>query len=166
MKEINKSKPYHRKESRLFTRILLATNGSESSAKAEEYALHLAKIEEAVLNVVIVMDDSLCHYARVDTLIPAAAGDEFIEYVISERKSEALSIIKRFSALADNEGIVFDFSIRQGNPVKEILGISSETGTDLLIIGGKRRSGIRGLIFSGTAEKIAAESLCTVMKII
>lgn len=147
----------------LYSHILLATDGRESAIKAEEYALCLAKSAGAGLTVVYIMDDSLCHYGQVDTLAPAGTGDEFSNYVVSERESCARKVIERFNGLAESRDVGFDLEIRQGNPAQEIAAISAEIGADLVIIGGKKSPGVWGVKFTGTADKVASRCRCSVM---
>ncbi|MCP4114011.1 MAG: universal stress protein [Desulfobacteraceae bacterium] len=166
MADTTGKKENRRTKSALYNHILLATDGSESAKKAEENALLMAKANGARLTVVHVMDDSLCHYGRIDTLVPAGAGEDFNHYVISEQESEARKVIRRFTVLAESSGVNFDLSVRLGNPVTEIAAVSDELSSDLVIIGGKKNPGVRGVKFTGTADKVAAECRCSIMIII
>ncbi|OCC14170.1 Universal stress protein UspA [Dissulfuribacter thermophilus] len=153
----------------MFKKILLATNGSESSKKAEDYALYLVKREGAELTVVHVLDDKLCHYGYVDQLVPGTTKEQFVSYIISECESTAQKVILEFTKKAEEQGLSFSLRLRKGEPYKEIVAVATEENMDLIIIGGrpphKRRSRFK-IPGTGTAEKVAKLSPCSVMMVV
>lgn len=147
----------------MFRRILLATNGSDSVKKAEDYALYLTKITGAELTVVHVLDDTLCHYGYVDQLLPSEAKESFVSYVISEGEAVSQEIMQEFSRKAASQEVNYSFKIKRGVPAQEIAALAYKDKSDLIIMGGRypsRREGFRLVTF---ADKVIAQSVCSVM---
>ncbi len=150
----------------MFKQILLATDGSESAKKAEDYALYLTKTDRADLTVVHVLDDKLCHYGYVDQLVPGTTKEEFVSYVISERESTAREVIREFTEKAEAQGVSFELKLRQGEPSKEIVAVAREEEKDLIIVGGRPPHKRSRFKLFGTAEKVASQSPCSVIIVI
>lgn len=142
--------------------ILLATNGSEKSRKAEDYALHLAKLSNAELTVLYVVDDRLIHYGQVDQLVTKKAKDDFISYVKETNDSESGRVMHHFSQKAEKQGVFFSTCIRKGDPEKEIVSAAAEKSSDLLILGGLKDSGGGIMPSSKTVGKVIKKSACPV----
>lgn len=145
----------------MFKHILLATNGSESAQKAEDHALYLTKTSGAVLTVVHVIDDSLCHYGHVDQLVSGEAKDSFVTYVISEAEAAYQRIIQRFSRKAAALGVEYSLKYKQGVVVKEIVAAANQGQADLIIMGGQHSAKRKGFFRLATlAERVRAHTTC------
>ena len=53
--------------------------------------------------------------------------------------------------------------LEYGEPAEKIIQIAAEEDVDLLVIGGKRISGIRKFILSSVADKIGQKASCPVL---
>ncbi len=147
----------------MINHILLATNGSDKSRKAEDYALYLAKLSNAELTVIYVFDNRLIHYGQVDQLVTEKTKEQFISYVNEKNDSESSQILSLFSQKAEKEDVFYSTSIRSGDPVKEIVAAATEKSVDLLIVGGLNRA-VRGIMpSSGTVGKVLKKSVCPVL---
>lgn len=144
-----------------YSHILLATNGS-TAGKAETHALFMAKTG-IPLTVLHILDDNLCHYGKVDTLVPSGTGEDFSKYVLSEQKSAAKMKLGRFIALARDANISYELLIRPGNPAGQIAKTAEKIKADLILLGGKHPGGL--VKFRGTADKLAGKTSCTIMVI-
>jgi nucleotide-binding universal stress UspA family protein len=150
----------------MYKHILLATNGSDSVKKAEDYALFLANINRAALTVIHVLDDSLCHYGHVDQLVPGATKDGFVSYVISEREAASKEVIEEFSRKAATLEVKYSLKLKQGDPAKEITAVAGEESVDLIIMGGRHPSRWQKLRMPNIADKVAVQSSCSIMTLI
>lgn len=150
----------------MYKHILLATNGSDSVKKAEDYALFLANSNQADLTVVHVLDDNLCHYGHVDQLVPEATKDSFVSYVISEREAASGEIIEEFSKKATTLKVDSSLKIKQGEPAKEIATVADEERADLIIMGGRYPGRRRRFRVATIADKVAIHSRCSIMTLI
>jgi len=140
-----------------FNHVLLATDNSKSSRKAEDYAFFLASSRNIKLTVIYVLEDKLCHYGEVDTLAPLEARESFIDYVIDEQKKVADEVSKALLLKANkNDEIKYNFKIAQGEPAEVIASVSKEERVDLIIIGGKRLKKKRGFRIISLADKLTS----------
>lgn len=147
----------------MINHILLATNGSAKSHKAEDYALYLAKLSNAELTVLYVFDNRLIHYGQVDQLVTEQAKEEFIAYVKEKNDSEGTQALEHFSQKADKEDVFYSPCIRSGAPDKEIVAAAHEKSVDLLIVGGLKGTGSSIMPSSGTVGKVLKKCSCPVL---
>ena len=147
----------------MINHILLATNGSEKSRKAEDYALHLAKLSNAELTVLYVFDNRLIHYGQVDQLVNEKTKEDFISYVTEKNDSESSKVLSKFARKADQDGVFYTSCIRTGTPDKEILSVAAKNSVNLLVVGGLRKNGGGIMPSSGTAGKLLKKSPCPVL---
>ncbi|WP_135820899.1 universal stress protein [Halostella litorea] len=117
----------------MYDRILLSTDGTVASERAESHALDLAAAHDAVLHVLYVVDEDV---------VTAYSGDEYVdeaespEHGLEERAEETLSELRRRAAEA---GVDVETSIRHGQPAETIVGYADDHDLDLLVLGTKRR---------------------------
>ncbi|OQX18373.1 MAG: hypothetical protein BWK76_07685 [Desulfobulbaceae bacterium A2] len=147
----------------MFQHILLATDGSESAHKAEDYALYLGGACGAALTVLHVQEDRLCHYGHVDQLVPGETKEGFVNYVMAEQQETGDRILREFSRKAARRGVPYTFKMKQGVPADEIVATAMQEQVDLLIIGGGHAGWLKGFRCRGVADKVTAMVPCTVM---
>jgi nucleotide-binding universal stress UspA family protein len=142
--------------------ILLATNGSKTSLRAEDYALHLAHTLKAALTTVCISDDWLMHYGEVDQLMTETTKEQFISYVNNTNDTDSQRILHNFSEKAEKQGVSHSFIVKSGKPEKDIVALAKEKAADLLVIGSGNRSNRCLVPPSTVARKIAKNSPCPV----
>ena len=126
----------------MYTKILVATDGSNGSALAVEHAFHLAAQFEATLHVVYVLNttNSPLGLDNVLTDVHNPPGEEAIEEVVQDGREQGLSV----------EGHVL-----KGVPHETIVEYAIENGIDLIVIATHGRSGVvRGILGSVTENVI------------
>ena len=146
--------------------ILLATNGTESSFKVEDYAMQLSGLCGAKLTIVCVLDDNLCHYGEVDTLAPLEARETFIDYVIEEQQESSKKIEEKLIHKAKLYQTHFKFVLQQGEPIDVIATIANKDDFDLVLVGGqrsKKNRGFRTLSFTDRLSNKTSKSIITVI---
>jgi nucleotide-binding universal stress UspA family protein len=138
----------------MFKKILLCIDGEEHTVKAEEYAIYLAKLANAELYVLHVIDQWLLS-RNISHEIFATGRDEYISYVKGELSKQAEEIISRFLKKAEEFGVEAKIRIREGTPAKEILAEVNSCDYDLVILGGKSyKSKLERLKSYRTPEKV------------
>jgi len=114
-----------------FSRILVATNGSEHSQAAVERGLELAASDGAEVIFVHVAPPVAWRYGRlapasaIPRRLPAAAQDEALASAVA--RAEELGVPSRISLVA-------------GNAAREIVSISDLVDADLIIVGKSGRN--------------------------
>lgn len=147
----------------MYHHILLATDGSDSARKAEDFTLNLCCASGAELTVLHVQDDHLCHYGYVDQLAPGEAKEGFVQYVLAEQQEAGIRVLKEFTRKATTRGIEYKLKLLQGEPAEQIAAIAQKEEVDLVILGGGRAGGRRIFAHHNVADKVTMIVNCTVM---
>lgn len=150
----------------MYKKILLATDGTPSSDKAENHALQLVANTNSELIIIHILNDNLCHYGEVDTLAPLEARESFIDYVIEEQKESSKEIEETIAQKSKSYQSHFEFKLQQGEPVDAIASIANKEDFDLLIVGGqrnKKKRGFRSLSFSDRLSNQTDKPIITVI---
>mgnify|MGYP000020605575 FL=1 len=117
----------------MYDRILLSTDGTVASDRAEAHALDLAATHDAVLHVLYVVDEDV---------VTAYSGDEYVheaegpEHGLEEHGEETLSELRRRASDAD---VDIETTMRHGRPAETIVAYADDHDADLLVLGTKRR---------------------------
>ena len=137
----------------MFSKILVAHDGSEGAKKALAQAIDLAKRYQAELHSISV-EEHLPHYA-------ATVGE------VVEARSEAddyfKEITKEAKALATRQGVTLHAHVVPGHEVETVVTFAKEKGFDLLVIGFMGHSKIFGRIWGSTSQNLTRLAPCTVL---
>lgn len=115
-------------------KILLCTDGETHSAKAEEYAVALAKLSGAEIVGLYVVNPFLKKFTHE---IYAVNRNECRKYLDERLKQEGESALNTVMLRAVKEGIQVTVTMRYGDPADEILDEIKEGGFDMVILGAK-----------------------------
>lgn len=145
---------------KVYNKILIATDGSSCSKKAALHAVELAKVTNARLLAVFVVD------------VKTGCGLEQC-ITVSTPKMEALGIlrqrgeraIKHVEALAKKEGIDAEGHIIEGHPADEIIKLASAKSVDLIVMGTIGITGIKKYLLGSTADKVVRHSRIPVLTV-
>ncbi len=144
--------------SRLYKKILVATDGSEYTKKAVIHAIELAKISEAELHAVYVISlisppSSLDIKTNYDpkSYSPTDVSIEGLKRILRQEGDKAIRYVED---LAKKEGLDVEKWIIEGQPAKEILKLAEEQSVDLIVMGTLGRSGIEKFLLGSVADKV------------
>lgn len=121
------------------SRILLATDGKSHSRRAEEWAFSMTGAFDTSLTVLHVMDNYLKQFYNE---IYAQGRREYLEHVDHELAEAAGKIARDIGSRVRHAGLSCCFKERCGDPLEEIIAELSSGDYDLLVVGGKRLSGM------------------------
>ncbi|CAH2030222.1 universal stress protein [Trichlorobacter ammonificans] len=141
-----------------FTTILLATDFSDTSHQAAEYALDLARSFEARLLVLHVINEP------VDLrgfYVPHIS----FEQLEKEIETGAARMLETFCTEQFGDYGAVETALATGVPFEEILRMAEERSADLIVIGTHGRTGLDHLIFGSTAERVVRSASCPVMTV-
>ncbi len=131
-----------------YRKILIAVNGSKNVLVQ---GLQLANDEKCWITVIKV--------------IPPYEGDlnltgiKNIEDVLDSRGEKAVSELKD---LAESEGRYIKARLEEGDIHKKIVEVAKEENCDLIIMGAKKRNGIKKLFGNNVIEKVINQTPCPV----
>ncbi|MDI6890655.1 MAG: universal stress protein [Thermodesulfovibrionales bacterium] len=149
----------------MISKILVATDGSETAWKSIEYAVALAKQTGATITLLSVIDKGFF----VTRSIPSVATPtHLIEPIEDYLRQVAEAHIEEAEKLCKKKGVQSKKVIRSGHPVEEIIKEAEESKVDLIVMGSHGRSAIKaaflGSVTFGTIHKDTKIPLLIVRK--
>lgn len=141
-----------------FDKILMATDFSDNSDYAFDYALALARQFDAELTIVHVINEP----ADLRGIYVPQVTYEELETEISQGAKEMMAKFCS-SKLADYGK--YTTAIVSGIPFQEIIAKASEIGASLIVIGTHGRTGLEHLVFGSTAERVVRAAKCPVLSV-
>lgn len=141
---------------KMYKRILIPTDGSDTSEKAAEHAVRLAKALGAEVLCLYVIDISAF------TGIPTEAIWENMRGLLEEEGKKAVSTIED---MATKNGVKFESVIREGIPAEDIAKTAREKTVDVIVMGTAGRSGLDKFLLGSVTEKVMRTAPCPVLVI-
>ena len=141
-----------------FDSILYATDFSEGSEHAFDYAFTLAKTFNARLILIHVINEP------VDLrgfYVPHIS----FEQLEKEIEEGAEKMMEKFCQTKMGDFTRYTTVVVAGIPYEEVLRKAEETGASLIVLGTHGRTGIDHLIFGSTAERVVRSAACPVLTI-
>jgi nucleotide-binding universal stress UspA family protein len=132
--------------------ILVATDGSEASRRAGEYAAWLAGALEAKLFVLYVVDEHLAFQGGIHY-------GEFVER-LSEDGREATG---RVRVLVEQAGAKCEELVVLGRPERTILLAAEEVGAEPIVLGAEGMSGLEHTLVGSVSEEVLRHANRTVL---
>lgn len=137
-------------------KILLATDGSEASQRAGEYAVSTVKLSGADIIVLNVIDTDYLNS------LPQRDLREKLDEELREEGKKALEgfekKIEDEKCAGKCENINFRTLIKQGKPADVISKTAEEEGVDKVIIGKSGKHGLEKLLLGSTAERVVRKA--------
>lgn len=136
----------------MFSKILLAADGSEHSLRAAKVAGDLARAVKAEeIRVVVAYDP-----------IPSYLGEPNLQHAIDARVVEADAVLKA----AVNE--IGEFSeihteILEGSPAEAIIDVATTRNSSLIVMGSRGRGRIAGAVLGSNSQKVVSHAPCPVL---
>ena len=138
--------------------ILYATDFSESSVPACDYARKLCQLTGARLKVLHVIGE-LTDDRR--SLMPPQA----LAQLEKELEIQSVKEMERFCADRFGDKVAYDTETIIGNPFQEIIKASEKHAVDMIIMGTHGRTGIEHVIVGSTAERVVRKSAVPVLTV-
>jgi nucleotide-binding universal stress UspA family protein len=137
----------------MLKKILIATDGSETSMRAAKMAVGIGKKTGATVTAVYVVDvhrlAQLPGYAAMPGI-----KDNLME-LMSREGSEALEEI---GDMARDAGVAYERVVAEGDPGEELLKLCRNPGFDLIVLGTIGKSGLKRFLLGSVAEKVVRHS--------
>ncbi len=140
--------------SKLYEKILIATDGSEYTKNAIDYGIEIAKNAGAELHAIYVVDTAA--FAS----IPMDAAWESMYQLL---RQEGNVSIKFVSDKAEAEGLETIGTIVEGHPADEIIKYSEKNSISLIVMGTLGKSGLDRFLLGSVAEKVVRNSRIPVL---
>ncbi|MGN7360546.1 universal stress protein [Paenibacillus sp. SAF-054] len=142
----------------LFSKILLAYDGSKASNKALDRAIELAQSTPgSVIQVLHAFDFPRVFIGEGLAPIPASVNKDY--YDLAEQTVDEAK--KRLT----DEGVAFNVEMIQGAPAETILKYAKDHCSDVIVIGSRGLGGIREFVLGSVSHNVVQHSRIPVLVI-
>jgi nucleotide-binding universal stress UspA family protein len=136
----------------LFNKILIATDGSEYTKAAIEKGIHLAKLSNAKVTAMYVVDQtSFVNFPMDSTIVNVYS-------LLEKEGADALEYVKD---RGKEMGVEVTTKMEEGSPVKKI--VEASKNHDVIVIGTLGRTGMSKLLLGSVAERVVRHAYCPVL---
>ena len=145
-----------------FTKLLAATDFSDDSNYALEYAEELARRFSAEMLVVHV--DQPLAPVMVSELSPGLDVSA-MNRIAEEQRMLALRELDKLTARLRDGGLKARSVLKVGAPFLEIINTAQSEGADLIVLGTHGRTGLAHVLMGSVAERVVRKAHCPVLTI-
>jgi nucleotide-binding universal stress UspA family protein len=138
----------------LFTNILVAIDGSDASQRAFVRAVEEAKVWNARLHVVYVVETGLF------SSLPA---DNTVEIMYRVLEKEGIAVLDKAKKYAAENGITAITHMKQGHAGSELVTLAGEEKADLVMVGSHGKSQADRLLIGSVSTYVVTHSTVTTM---
>jgi len=137
----------------MYDSILVATDGSETATTAVDHAVELAARFDASLYGIAVADD------RTDYDTGIVDPEEAMQHL----RERAVGWLETVESNAANAGVAVETTVRTGVPHEEILAYADENDIDVIVVGARGRSSLKGALLGSTIDRVVRVADRTVL---
>ncbi|WP_291766372.1 universal stress protein [Caldivirga sp. UBA161] len=134
----------------MFSKILVATDGSQYSDKALETAIGLAKAFNSSLYII--------HVVEEDKVAMAASTMPIMVNVIEDMVKIGNEILNKAKAKASEAGVNAEVILARGNAADKILENADKLNVDLIVVGSRGLRGLARFLLGSVSEKVVRHS--------
>jgi nucleotide-binding universal stress UspA family protein len=138
----------------VFNNILVALDGSEVSQRALVRAADEAKLWNAKLNVIYVVETGLFSSLPLDNTVE-------IMYRVLEKEGEA--VLEKAKKYCSEKGIMVFTQMKQGHAGSEIIALADREKSDLIIVGSHGKSNADRLLIGSVSTFVVTHSKATTL---
>ena len=135
----------------MFSKLLLATDGSEHSIRSAKYAVELAQQFGGTIDIVYVIDEKK---SKADVL------HHVDKYDLKKERQEK---IKPVLDLLVSENVEHHVHFSHGEPAPTIIELANENDFDCVIVGSRGLNNLQTMILGSVSHKVAKHVKCPVM---
>lgn len=132
------------------SKLLVAVDGSWQSTMAVKLAAEMAKGLEAELTLLHIVPGP-------EAPTPAAKAEG------ARRERGGLSILRAAEEVAKAAGVEAKTELRKGHVAEEILKFSEELKPDVIVMGSRGLSRVKGLLLGSVSQTVSQYSRCSVL---
>jgi nucleotide-binding universal stress UspA family protein len=135
-------------------KILISIDGSDYSMRAAEYGVSVAKLLNAEITVVYVID-----LVALDQI----ARESEKEDVENELKQDGERYLKYVQGVAQKEGVKASLLLAKGRPYEQIVHLARGLKMELIVMGTYGRRGAERILLGSVAERVIEYATCPVL---
>ncbi|MFH1328890.1 MAG: universal stress protein [Candidatus Bathyarchaeota archaeon] len=135
----------------MYKAILIPIDGSVNAEKAAGHGLEIARLTNAKVVILYVIDNRLFQGLSKSEIVP----------YLKNLSAKAQEYIKKVSGMVP--GLSYEEIIVQGFPAEEIIKIAEDERIDLIVMGTRGITGPKRLLLGSTAEEAIKFAQCAVL---
>jgi nucleotide-binding universal stress UspA family protein len=140
-------------EARVYSKILVGTDGSETASEAVRQAVELARVHGSEVVVV--------HGCKTTTAAPDVGfGGPGVDV---EALRDAGHQILADAAARHGSDVKLRTELREGDPAETILDAAEDEGADLIVVGNRGMRGAKRFLLGSVPNRIAHHAPCNVL---
>lgn len=136
----------------MYSKILLASDGSNHAVRAAESALKLVTENFTKITMLYIIDPN--KFKKV------AGNSKFEESFLLQKREEKLQETEQ---LFIRKGVEYEVKILEGDPETEIIKYSNHNPHDMLIMGSRGLSGLQEMVLGSVSHKVMKCAKCPVL---
>ena len=138
----------------MFSNILVALDGSEASQRALIRAVDEAKLWNAKLHAIYIVETGLFSSLPYDNTVE-------IMYRVLEKEGEA--ILERAKKFGAENGVTVISHMKQGHAGSEVIALAEREKSDLIVVGSHGKSNTDRLLIGSVSTFVVTHSKATTM---
>lgn len=141
-------------------KILFATDFSDNSAAARQYAMEFTQAFGSELLIMHVINSSTIGYPSLERGIPID-----IQSVLNSIQESVDKTLQLLAEECSELGDKVQWISRLGFPPHEIVRVAQDSGVGLIVMGTHGWTGFKHLIMGSTAENVVRTATCPVLTV-
>lgn len=137
----------------MFTKILLAVDGSDHALRAAGVAADLARALNAKFLRIVVAYEG----------IPAYLGEPNLQYAIESRLTDADEILRNAKAAVGKVPAEIHAELIEGSPAEAIIETAKTRQSQVIVMGSRGMGTLTGLMLGSTSQKVVSHAPCPVL---
>nr|WP_240550496.1 universal stress protein [Halomicrobium salinisoli] len=129
----------------------MPTDGSEAVRPAEETAIELARIHDATLHILYIVD-------QPTSLSGTGEGVPGLDNLLDALEQEGQEATGDVATQAEDRGIETTTAVQRGNPHDDILTYAEENDIDVIVMGTHGRTGVKRALLGSVTEDVVRHS--------
>lgn len=137
----------------MYSKILVAVDGSETSLRGLDEGIRLAKATGARLLLVHVLNSLI--------LQSEIASTAYYQALAKDIRSSGENILDHAATIVRRAAVTFDQKLVEkmgAHPAEEIVAVAKESSADLIVLGTHGRRGLKRLVMGSDAELVLRHS--------
>jgi len=137
-----------------FKKVLIPIDGSDYSMRAAELGISVAKLLDAEITFLYVIDTVV-----LEQITKITARDD----VESDLKKDGEMYLKYVRGLAEKENMRTKTLLLKGRPFEQIVHLAKSLETNLIVMGTYGRKGAERILIGSVAERVIEYASCPVL---
>ena len=129
-----------------YKKILIATDGSENSENAISRGIDLAKMSDAKVYAIYVLDTGA-----------------YFNHPVFEKEEAKKYTTDRVEEIGNERGVKVESVILIGNPADDIIDFAKKNDVDLIVMGSLGKSGVERFLLGSVSDKVLKHAYSEVL---